>query len=65
VNFIQPSSLYIAISGSIAIVMIRLRIHSNDWKAPAAASTGVSHAARAGSGIGRDGGWAGGRITRK
>jgi len=43
----------------MTMAMAGLRIHSNNWEPPAAASTGVSHTARAGGSIGRDGGWAG------
>jgi hypothetical protein len=47
----------------MAMTMAGLRIHSNNWEAPAAASTGVSYNARAGGSIGRDGGWAGWRMA--
>jgi uncharacterized membrane protein len=50
---------------AMTMAMSGLRIHSNNWEAPAAASTGVSHTARAGGSIGRDGGWAGWRMARE
>lgn len=62
-------SVVIIVVVAVVVVVImtmtvaRLRIHSNNWEAPAAASTGISHTARAGGSIGRDGGWASWRMA--